>query len=482
MLLTRLALGAKWTVVLSGLSAVITVAISVLLGRVGATTLGFYTVVLITVNAMAAFFFLGGENVVIYFLPRSAPHKKAAFLTTYVVLVLLFAGSFFLLVIVWPTLLRLFLDQMPDAWALGYTAFLLPVVVLHLMVVASLRAEMDLKGGLIAQSMVPLVTFVVLAAFAVGGILQVHERLVITFAVLGAYLISATYGVLRGRRIAAQEWRLAGGPYLPSGFWRFCLPFHFSTIVYFFLEYADQLVVIRMLGMAELGLYKAALVVAQVIPWLPVALMRFSIYPTLANLSARGDRELMERVYGKVLTLVCLWTSLAGVWLLLLAPYLLRLFGKQLATGALLPAQILVVGALVTSPFMAVNGAYLLAQGRTTLLLGFSAAGAVAGLVLGYLGTARYGVVGSALGHTISLAILVVVSCLILWRWFGLRIPGAVLIIPLLAGIATLGINVELNIAMRLMTGLAFSGILAVFVIRFHLITKEDVLWVWRAR
>lgn len=481
-LLTRSALGAKWTVVLSGLSAAITVAISVLLGRIGSTTLGFYTIVLITVNAIVAFFFLGGENVVIYFLPRSAPHQKAAFLTTYAVLVLLFAGSFFLLAIVWPPLLRLLLDQMPDASALGYTAFLLPAVILHLLVVASLRAEMDLKGGLIAQSMVTLVTFVALAVFATGSLLQIHEHLVITLTVLGAYLISATYGVLRGRRIATQGWRLAWGPYLPSGFWRFCLPFHLSTIVYFFLEHADQLIVLRLLGIADLGLYKAALVVAQVVPWLPMVLMRFSIYPTLANLSARGDRELMERVYGKALALACLWTSLAGVWLLLLAPYLMRLFGRQLATEALLPAQILVVGALVASPFMAVNGAYLLAQGRTTLLLSFSAAGAVASLVLGYLGTARYGVVGSALGHAASVTILVVVSCLILWWRFGLRIPGAVLVIPLLAGTTALGTNVEMNIATRLMTALVFTGLLAAFAIRFHLITKEDVLWVWRAR
>ncbi len=78
------------------------------------------------------------------------------------------------------------------------------------------------------------------------------------------------------------------------------------------------------------------------------------------------------------------------------------------------------------------------------------------------------------MGHTISLVILVVVCGIVLWRRLGLRIP-------LLAGIATLAMWAELDIAMRVIVGLGLSGALAPFVVRSQLISREDLVGLWHA-
>ena len=85
------------------------------------------------------------------------------------------------------------------------------------------------------------------------------------------------------------------------------------------------------------------------------------------------------------------------------------------------------------------------------------------------------------MGHTISLVILVVVCGIVLWRRLGLRIPLVVLIIPLLAGIATLAMWAELDIAMRVIVGFGLSGALATFVVRSQLISREDLVGLWHA-
>ena len=83
----RILSGMRWTVWLSAIAVPFSVAVNLLLARVGPETLGVYGLLSVYVTLTSAFLYFGGDTVVMRYIPECRPEERASFLVSYLAVI-----------------------------------------------------------------------------------------------------------------------------------------------------------------------------------------------------------------------------------------------------------------------------------------------------------------------------------------------------------------------------------------------------------
>lgn len=353
---------------------------NVLLGRVGAETLGFYSFLMLIVGVVQTFFVFGGSNVLVNYLPALSPADRPRLISSFALIVFAFGFALYVLCVLFPSGMELLFRTELDTSINSYLLVLVPILLAQALVWAILQAELEGLGLAISHNAVSWFYFVNVALLIPLGFLSPSSqpRQYIFVAVVVANIIALIIGILFLRR---EYFALHGDAsfwFLPKGLWRFATTLHIGTLLNFIIGYAAPVFILRELGLRELGYFRAASVFAGFVSWVP-AVFDKSFYPSFCNLVRRNLPTNDE--YAKFARLNAFSSGVIALVILLFTRELLGIFGKEFSDGAYFLLSVLAVGYAVATPFVMTNFALVTAYERTTQTMfayGIGAAAAIA--------------------------------------------------------------------------------------------------------
>jgi O-antigen/teichoic acid export membrane protein len=201
--------------------------------------------------------------------------------------------------------------------------------------------------------------------------------------------------------------------------------------------YADNLLVGRYLGPADLGAYSLAFSVC-VVPLVDIARpIEQLMGPTFAKIN---DPERLERVWLHSKRLACAMLAPGFLALIIAAPDLVPVVFGEKWQSAVVPLQLLCLGGVAVA-LTALNGSFLYSQGKGGTLLHLNVAFTVV-TVVGFVVGLHWGIVGVAASYAVTRWLIVPLNMVMVTRAVGInfwKTMGAGGLVLLLAVAATVG-------------------------------------------
>jgi O-antigen/teichoic acid export membrane protein len=282
-------------------------------------------------------------------------------------------------------------------------ALAVPAIALGAVWREGLRGFQDVRLATLLEKVgIPGLTAVALLAAVATGASGV------TAAAVAVALAYVATGVVAG----AQLWKRVAGPigaapiYQRRTWTRFAALMSLEGVLLFVLQWTDQLMVGLFLDAHQVGVYASALRLAMLVA-VPLLAVNSIMGPTAASLHGAGETERLRVTFARMTWATAVVGLLVGAVLIVAGPFLLGLFGPEFVAGY--PALVvLVVGQVVNAATGSV-GVVLGMTGHAGRLFVNAGLTAVLTVVLNVLLIPLFGIVGSALATSISLATVNVV-------------------------------------------------------------------------
>lgn len=385
--------GMRWTLWLSIFSVPFSYGTSILLARLGPEVLGTYGILSIYIGTVSAFLYLGGNAIPQRFLPMVAPENRRAFFRTFGALLAVGIILWMALAILWPKGVGYLFGGQLSPQVLRIVLCLSPVYIAFYSGTASLKALLEIKTAQILDRAVPIITFVIYAAFALTArdVLKTHYHLVVWvvyFTIIALGALAAWSKLLPLMPPSSKRFFMA------DGFWHFTGGLQASSVLGFVNSRLDFIFVVNFGGLAALGKYYAVISLSSVVANVSVFFLD-SLLPALTNMLARRDSKGASNVAHMYLRMItpCL-VALSSLVVLFAVP-LLKVMGQRY-TGL---GKLLQIGGIVAT-----------VQSLNWL----------AGVIFGATARPHYDAV-IKVGRAIALPIIFVP----LWHRYGM--PGAIL-------------------------------------------------------
>ena len=182
----------------------------------------------------------------------------------------------------------------------------------------------------------------------------------------------------------------------------FCAAVFGMEFLSFLMSQTDKVLIGFYLGAREVGIYAVA---AALVTFVPIILQSVNqiFSPTIADLHARGEHELLGRIFQTLTKWILGLTFPLAAVMMIFAPALMRIFGHDFEAGW----PILVIGTVGQLVNCAVGsvGFLLLMSGHQKRLIRIQAVMAVAMIVLNVMLIPQWGIVGAALAAAITNAV-----------------------------------------------------------------------------
>jgi len=418
--------GVKWTIGLSALVMPLSYVTNLMLWRTSTEALGVYGLLVVLTSVTTTFLFFGGNPVLVRFIPELPKEKRLPFVLSYVALSLGLAAAFVVGSWAYPEILSSLLRRDLAGPEMPYLVLLVPIVVLLSITTAILQADLALKEMAVVTRLTPLVNFVGVFALHLTTVALSKEDIFLTIAtiytlsLLLPLTVALRHVVSRHLREIHRDLHL----FFPPGFWTFAGFVHLSTLVVFVIDSFDQLVLLNRFDVEQLGLYRASLVTAQFVRWLPLILTETTL-PMFTHLFASQNHDLIPETYERIVQYGALATSLLGVFIAIFAQPILLMFGQAYVESS---SSILVILAsvFILSALSTVNSSVIVAnravrQGMTNGLIGSVLQ---IGISLSYIG--QVGPLAVAVGKAFNLLCITVLNAWLVFRMTGLRPPRRV--------------------------------------------------------
>ncbi|HTU16162.1 MAG TPA: lipopolysaccharide biosynthesis protein [Solirubrobacterales bacterium] len=194
---------------------------------------------------------------------------------------------------------------------------------------------------------------------------------------------------------------------------RFGLPTMPAELSLYSMSFIDRIIIARMLGLAEAGLYALAIKVAQSVN---VLVRGFQLaFPPLAYSIVDDDEA--RRTYSAVVTwfVVLMALTITGIWLV--APWIVRIFAAPEYFDAYKAVGPVVAGTALYAIYMVLL-VVLGRTGRTEFNFPATVAGVVANIGLNLILVPVWGIVGAAISLVISYAVVLILMYVFTQRLF----------------------------------------------------------------
>lgn len=296
--------------------------------------------------------------------------------------------------------------------AILIAAAMVPLLALARLRQAALQGLGHVTAGLAPEFLVQPAIVIVLAGF-----LMIAPQLPRSATVaVGFQLAAATAALFLGaavlRRRLPPDLRLAV-PRVKSRAWhRAGVAFMALVLMTTVLTNVDTLLVGRLGGNAEAGVYKVAAQLAMLVG-LPLTAISVAMAPVIAALHASGKLEELRTRSRAAARLIVAAACVVAAFVAACGPRVLAAFGPEFAAGYV-PALILSAAYLVHSA-MATSGYLLIMTAHETAVMATFAAGAALNVAGGLVLVPRFGATGAAVSTAVSLC-LVSVTCAVLAR------------------------------------------------------------------
>ena len=474
--------GAKWTLGLSLVVIPLSYGTNIILGRTSPEALGIYGFLTVLISVVATFFMFGGSQVIVRFLPQLESEKRSAFLFSYAILAFGVAVSLLFLVLLSPATLAYLTRSEIDVRFLPYLWVLVPIVLIQQISLAMLQAWMEIKWTSIVRKLTPILNFLCFLALVLflRGYFAKHMFLFTIAVVIGSNVISLLVAGYQVWTKVIRQIELRLQVFFPQGFWYFAAIIHLSTVVIFILDNFDQAFVVSRFDLSELGLYRASLVTAQFVRWMPLVLTQ-TMLPLFSNLLAKREEQYIRVAYTRLTRYGVLGTSAIGLILILFSRQILGLFGEAYTASS----SILVIlsTVFILSAISTVNSSVIVATGRVGWGIVSGLIGSTAQIFLSLMLVDRLGLNGIAIAKGSNLLCITALNALfVLWA-FGLRPEGKVMMVLAMDLVVILLSQwvVPPTLPLVVARNLALLAAFAYLVYRLGVIEQQDYRFLYHA-
>jgi O-antigen/teichoic acid export membrane protein len=237
-------------------------------------------------------------------------------------------------------------------------------------------------------------------------------------AYAGSWILATMAAALLWRRETRAFDSLPPEPHEVGELVRYGVPRAPAALLSQLLFWTDYFVLSRYVAAAELGVYAAAVRVAQALVLFLIA-VNYMFSPFVADLHARGERDRLDRLY-KALTRWTLAGTLPLLLLLVIVPGpVLLIFGARFDTGVD-ALRILLIGQFVNVGVGSV-GFILIMVGRTGWDLAVYAASFALDLAVAFWLAPSMGAKGAAVAQAITLAVSNAARLYLVWRFVHIQ-------------------------------------------------------------
>ncbi len=332
----RIFSGMRWTFWLAALSVPFSLGTRVLLARTGPEILGTFGLLGVYSSLASVFLYLGGDAVVMAFLPRLPDPEKRKFLTRYIGIVGLALAPWLLLATLEPEWLHFVFGPGSDTRLELALVWLAPVTIAYMLAIAALKGTLEIAFAQALSRAVPILSFLAYAGLWMWT--PVWFRLHAQAAIWGTYLFLATVGAGIGLARLRRLLPPAGVDVrLPAGFWSYTLSLQSNSILNFFANRFDLLLVLRAGGLSVLGEYVALKSLSQTLRK-SLQLLLDSLFPSLAHTWGVNDLASTDAVLFRYIRMFYPMALLSAAFVLCFAQPLLWMLGRPyLALIRILP-------------------------------------------------------------------------------------------------------------------------------------------------
>jgi O-antigen/teichoic acid export membrane protein len=369
----------------------------------GAEALGIYALGMTIVGFLGIFNALGLPQSAVRFVAAYAATGKMALLRGFlgrgVVLLLIsnvVLGGAVLLFGPWIAL-RFYHTQALQTY-LGWFAFIMVLGALNTFLGQVLAGYKDVARRTIVTNFIgsPVMMILTLGLAGLG------------LGLRGYIIAQAASAVVVLILLAAMVWRLtppaarslsSGFPPLEKEVMSFSAVILGTGLLEFLMAQADKILIGFYLGAREVGIYAVATALVTFVPILLQSVNQI-FSPSIADLYARGQQELLGRIFQTLTKWIFgLTLPLAAVMILFASP-LMRIFGRDFQAGW----PILIIGTLGQLVNCGVGsvGYLLLMSGNQRRLIRIEAVMAAVMVLLNLLLIPRWGITGAAIGAAIT--------------------------------------------------------------------------------
>jgi O-antigen/teichoic acid export membrane protein len=306
---------------------------SLILARVGPDAVGIYSFLSIYLAMVSGVLYLGGGTVTIRFVTELARDRQRPFFFSYLAVSLSVCAGVLALVELFPAMTSFVFGSDVSPRLVSLLLLAAPVPLLYFSALATLRGLMLLT---FAQALTRSLT---VGAFLVyGSLFLLHRELFrqeyVSVILVPYFLLLAAAGTFAFARIRLEAPRssLSLWWFLPPGFWRFALAIQASSVLALMQQSIDQILVLRTLGLSQLGVYFLILQLTEASRLLNYFLSE-SVFPAVSKLHAENLLERLRALHSAAARYMLALASTITLPLIALSRPLLEFLGEDYASA-----------------------------------------------------------------------------------------------------------------------------------------------------
>ncbi len=251
------------------------------------------------------------------------------------------------------------------------------------------------------------------------------KRVPIYYAILFGYLASGILGIWLCTKEGVLKWQFDRKSFLKIV--KFAIPIAVGSYVFFISRWVDRFVIGVFLGVKEIGIFTAAVLVVQAIQTIPLSLGT-TLVPSYSKVSLLGTSKI-EKAFNMNIKILASFLFFTGSILFLFASEIIVLiFGSEFSSASLI-LQILTIDLIFTCAIL--PAATLMTGGgfpKISALI--SSTGVFLQALFVILLTWKFGMIGTACARVLALPFLLALNLIFVKKVFKIKIEFKNIIIP----------------------------------------------------
>lgn len=390
-----------------------------ILGRLSPEALGTYGLIALFTNIILGLVYFGGNAVIIKFVPTLKKDRVFSFLLTYTGLVSLIVGVFCLVIWFGPEYIGFLQKKVSLNLHYEYLVLLAFVLIFQSILLAALRAFLNIKVSIILTKVITFGTFgiTLILFFFYRNFLLDNFTWLLWFIYLGLLSASGALG-LYFLLIQMGRSNFRGiGFFLPAGFWKFAIPLQFASVTGFFQTNFDQMFVISLFGLKDYGQYLAVLNTVIVIQLISNIILEVML-PSFSNMVALNNTTMLRKTYFATAKYFSFFFGVLSLFFIFRGDLLLSLFGKDYLHMENI--MVILAASMGLTSLTGMNSTIFSATGLTKYTLVLSIIEFLILFLLSLILSKEFGIIGIAMAKAISLACRSILSTYIAMKYLNL--------------------------------------------------------------
>jgi O-antigen/teichoic acid export membrane protein len=323
--------GAKWTVIIFGLTTIFAFVINLFLAKISPEIVGYYSLVTIFISTITTFVFVGGSTVLPTLVPKIKSRvKKTSFISSYFLLLFSLVLVSMLIGFLFPSIFELFLKKEISNDLFIMLLILIPFMFLLQYSQWILNSIFEIKLSSIVEKLRVILLFVSLPIIYVIDNDFFTENFIEVLIALT--ILSYIYGIKLSFNDISNSLKVKkiNVFYFPEGFWKFILTAQSLSILSYFFNNFDKLMVVQHFGIKELGIYSIVILIWMVGKNIPQIISKTFI-PILAN-SVKYNKKEVKKIYEEIEYFTSFFTFFIAMILIMFGYEILLIFGEEYAS------------------------------------------------------------------------------------------------------------------------------------------------------